>query len=206
MSTEGVTPDPITANHLESVGLQEKMGEHRLLRDLGQWMERYQRADPAAPAVLIEALSPGLLRFFRSQIAVREHADDLLQETWLRIHRMRHTFRLGEPLLPWVYAIARRVRVDCYRRLTRVSTHEKPLGLVPEPRAELGSGGEPLSFEMLVAALPAAQREVVTMLKVSGLTLEEVARATSSTVGAVKQKAHRAYERMRRMIRSRAAE
>ena len=35
------------------------------------------------------------------------------------------------------------------------------------------------------------------MLKVAGMSLEEVARATSSTVGAVKQKAHRAYEKLR---------
>ena len=35
------------------------------------------------------------------------------------------------------------------------------------------------------------------MLKVSGMSLEEVARATSSTVGAIKQKAHRAYEKLR---------
>jgi RNA polymerase sigma-70 factor (ECF subfamily) len=38
------------------------------------------------------------------------------------------------------------------------------------------------------------------MLKVGGLSLEEVARATSSTVGAVKQKAHRAYERLRKLL------
>jgi len=61
-------------------------------------------------------------------------------------------------------------------------------------------------FEMLVAALPDAQREVVTMLKVGGLTLEEVARATSSTVGAVKQKAHRAYERLRKLLPIQAEE
>jgi RNA polymerase sigma-70 factor (ECF subfamily) len=58
----------------------------------------------------------------------------------------------------------------------------------------------------LVAALPDAQREVVTMLKVGGLTLEEVARATSSTVGAVKQKAHRAYERLRKLLPIQAEE
>jgi len=45
--------------------------------------------------------------------------------------------------------------------------------------------------------LSESQREVVAMLKVSGMSLEEVARATSSTVGAVKQKAHRAYEKLR---------
>jgi RNA polymerase sigma-70 factor (ECF subfamily) len=38
------------------------------------------------------------------------------------------------------------------------------------------------------------------MLKVNGLSIEEVARATSSTVGAVKQKAHRAYERLRNLL------
>lgn len=44
----------------------------------------------------------------RSQVANREQADDLLQETWMWIHRVRHTCRQGEPVLPWVYAIARR--------------------------------------------------------------------------------------------------
>ena len=38
------------------------------------------------------------------------------------------------------------------------------------------------------------------MLKVSGMTLEEVARATGGTVGAVKQKAHRAYEKLRQRL------
>jgi RNA polymerase sigma-70 factor (ECF subfamily) len=40
------------------------------------------------------------------------------------------------------------------------------------------------------------------MMKVGGLTLEEVARATSSTVGAVKQKAYRAYERLRQLLQA----
>ena len=38
------------------------------------------------------------------------------------------------------------------------------------------------------------------MLKVSGMSLEEVARATSSTVGAIKQKAHRAYAKLRELL------
>jgi len=48
--------------------------------------------------------------------------------------------------------------------------------------------------------LPESQREVLTMLKVNELSLEEVARATSSTVGAVKQKAHRAYQQLRNLL------
>ena len=49
-------------------------------------------------------------------------------------------------------------------------------------------------------SLPESQREVIVMLKVSGMSLEEVARATASTVGAVKLKAHRAYEKLRRVL------
>jgi len=48
--------------------------------------------------------------------------------------------------------------------------------------------------------LPESQREVIVMLKVSEMTLEQVARATSSSVGSVKQKAHRAYEKLREAL------
>jgi RNA polymerase sigma-70 factor, ECF subfamily len=167
---------------------------------LDQWMEHYQEGDPDAPGVLIRAISPGLLRFFRSQPVSREQADDLLQDTWLRIHRVRHSYRPGDPVLPWIYAIARRARVDGYRRAMRIAAREQPLRSTDAATAHESPRHEPPSFETLVAALPESQREVITMLKVSELTLEEVARATSSTVGAVKQKAHRAYTRLRALV------
>ena len=181
-------------------GLREQRTAKQSI-DLDYWMERYQHADPEAPKALIAALSPALLNFFRSQPASREHADDLLQDTWLRIHRVRHTYRPGEPVLPWVYAIARRVGVDGYRKSRRIASHETAMEGLPEPAAKKQQHDHHLpSFEELVAVLPRGQQEVVTMLKVGGLSLEEVARATSSTVGAVKQRAHRAYDRLRKLL------
>jgi RNA polymerase sigma-70 factor, ECF subfamily len=205
MFPQGVTPRVATANdqRMES-SLQEKAVPRQSFADLDRWMERYQQADPDAPATLVDALSPALLRFFKSQVASREHADDLLQETWLRIHRVRHTYRPGEPALPWIYAIARRVRVDGYRRTRRITLHEIAMDVPPERMMQREARNPAPAFDTLVAALPEAQREVVTMLKVGGLTLEEVARATSSTVGAVKQKAHRAYERLRKLLQMQA--
>jgi RNA polymerase sigma-70 factor, ECF subfamily len=168
--------------------------------DLSCWMERYQQADPEAPRILIGSLSPALLRYFRSRTRNRAQAEDLLQETWLRIHRVRHTYRPGEPVLPWIYAIARRVSIDGYRRSSRIAMNELATGFLPE-RAQREEPAETRpSFAGMVAALPESQREVLTMLKVGGLSLEEVAGATSSTVGSVKQKAHRAYETLRRLI------
>jgi DNA-directed RNA polymerase specialized sigma24 family protein len=52
----------------------------------------------------------------------------------------------------------------------------------------------------LFAALPDREREILTMTKGLGMTLEEAARATASTVGAVKQLSHRAYVRLRSML------
>jgi RNA polymerase sigma-70 factor (ECF subfamily) len=185
-------------------GLQENSVARRPAVELGRWMERYQQADSDAPAVLISALSPALLCFFRSQPANRERADDLLQDTWMRIHRVRHTYRPGEPVLPWVFAIARRVGVDGYRKTQRINAHEISMEVLPEPPARGATPYKFPTFEELVAVLPAAQQEIVTMLKVGGLSLEEVACATSSTVGAVKQKAHRAYERLRNLLHTHA--
>jgi RNA polymerase sigma-70 factor, ECF subfamily len=166
--------------------------------NLEMLMARYQEGDFGAATALIDHISPQLYRFFLGQFASRPDADDLLQETWLRIHRVRHTYRPGEPVLPWFYAIARHVRVDHYRKTVRTTGREQRLEEITEfaatNPAETGGGYD---LEMLLAPLPASQREVIEMLKVAGMTLEEVARATSSSVGSVKQKVHRAYEKLR---------
>jgi RNA polymerase sigma-70 factor (ECF subfamily) len=71
---------------------------------------------------------------------------------------------------------------------------------LPEVSAAAQRGDE-RDLTGLLCELPASQEEVILMLKVSGLTLEEVTAATRTNVGAVKQKAHRAYERLRPLIR-----
>ncbi|MFZ1087118.1 MAG: RNA polymerase sigma factor [Terracidiphilus sp.] len=164
-------------------------------------MAAYQGGDFGAATVLIEQLSPQLHRYFVGQIASRKDADDLLQETWLLIHKVRHTYRCGEPVMPWFYGIARHVRVNHYRRTSRVSRHEEQVvapSELPAPTPERSDTTTEMAE--LLAPLPESQREVILMLKVAGMSLEEVARATSSTVGSVKQKAHRGYERLRERL------
>lgn len=169
--------------------------------DLEVLMAGYQRGDLAAANALIRRLSPQLHRFFAIQFASRREAEDLLQETWLRIHEVRHTYRPSEPVLPWFYAIARHIRVDHYRKGRRTTGREGRLEEMPQVAAMLPeqSGGSS-DLETLLAVLPESQREVIEMLKVAGMSLEEVARATSSSVGSVKQKAHRAYEKLRERL------
>lgn len=167
--------------------------------DLEGLMAGYQRGDSESAAALIGRVSPMLHRYFMVQVVSRRFADDLLQETWLRIHEGRHTYRRGEPVLPWLYAIARHVRVDQYRKVRRVEAREQQVESLPEGGQAKSRDGAP-DLEAVLAALPESQREVIVMLKVSGMSLEEVARATSSSVGSVKQKAHRAYEKLRELL------
>jgi RNA polymerase sigma-70 factor (ECF subfamily) len=161
-------------------------------------MVRYQGGDFAAATNLINRLSPQLYRFFLAQYASRADADDLLQETWLRIHRIRNTYRPGEPVLPWFYGIARHVRVDHYRKAVRTAARQQRLEEISQLAATVPADfGNADDLKALLAPLSDSQREIIEMLKVAGMSLEEVARATSSSVGSVKQKVHRAYEKLR---------
>jgi RNA polymerase sigma-70 factor (ECF subfamily) len=178
-------PDPLPPPSLESL------------------MSGYQQADEEAARALIETVSPVLSRFFWAQFANRRYADDLLQETWMRVHKARHTYRPGEPVLPWIIAIARYTGIDNYRKSRRVEDSETQVDVLPEP-----AGHQPVfaqespDLDALLGALPSSQREVIVMLKVTGMSIEEVARATSSSAGSVKQRAHRAFRKLREVLLS----
>jgi len=174
--------------------------ESRAGAELGELMAAYQEGNLPAATALIRRLSPQLLRFFAMQRTSRPEAEDLLQETWMEIHKARHTYRAGEPVLPWLYAIARHIQVDHYRKRSRTEKREQTMGMGREAADVRPDAGAGWDLTELLAPLPASQREVIEMLKIAGMSLQEVARATSSSVGSVKQKAHRAYEKLRERL------
>jgi RNA polymerase sigma-70 factor (ECF subfamily) len=163
-------------------------------------MRKYQEGESSAAAALIDRISPQVFHFFLAQTRERSHAEDLLQDFWLRVHKTRRTYRPGEPLMPWIFGIARRTQIDDYRRRSRIARHEYQSEQLPETTAQRPTEGVPYDMDRALQKLPASQRETILMLKVAGLSLEEVARATGASVGAVKQKAHRGYETLRKLF------
>jgi RNA polymerase sigma-70 factor, ECF subfamily len=165
-------------------------------------MVRYQKGDAKAVEELVRLVSPGLLRFFSAWGLQRADTEDLAQECWVRIHRSRHTYRAPEPVLPWMFAIARHTRLDSYRRRKRREAKEVLVSEPPEILTRVEQPPTRIQDQLagLLESLPESQREVILMLKMSEMTLEEVARATSSTIGSVKQKAHRAYAKLRKLL------
>ncbi len=156
-------------------------------------MQRYQAGEGYALEVLVREVSPRLRTIFRGG-ANQEDVEELVQETWFQVHRSRHTWRPGEMLLPWIYSIARHIRSRDYRKRSRRAEVELDEKIsVRAPELSLG-------FEQLLSELPESQREVLILMKVEGRSLEEVAAATGASVGSVKQKVHRAYAKLRKVL------
>jgi RNA polymerase sigma-70 factor (ECF subfamily) len=165
-------------------------------------MERYAGGEAAAFAMVYDALAPRLFGYLFRQTRDRSRAEDLLQQTMLHIHRARDRFITGAEVMPWAFAIARRLLVDEVRRNRRVvlSDHEEP-----EARASMAPRADDLlqanelaaRIQVILAGLPHSQRAAFELIKQEGLTVAEAAQVLGTTVAAVKLRAHRAYEALR---------
>lgn len=171
-------------------------------------MEALLDGDARAFETLYARLAPRVRGLFRALGADARAAEDLTQTTFLKVHRARESYRRGAPVEPWVFAIARRSLIDSRRRTKRRPEFLSEDGSMPEPAQDTAAsdGFDRLDEAQLKAlqkgmdALPAAQREALVLLKVEGLSISEAAAVAGTTSGALKVRAHRAYEALRRAL------
>jgi RNA polymerase sigma-70 factor (ECF subfamily) len=168
-------------------------------------MTRYAAGDEAAFAEVYDELAPRLYGFLLRQTRDVARAEDVLQQTFLQIHRARDTFIAGAEVLPWAFAIARRLLIDSRRRGPREILQDKDArddGVAPDPRADDLVEAHELAFRIRreLARLPEAQRIAFELVKHDGLSNAEAARALGTTVTAVRLRIHRAYEALRAVL------
>ncbi|MCX5743432.1 MAG: RNA polymerase sigma factor, partial [Proteobacteria bacterium] len=162
----------------------------------GALMERYCDGDASAFRELYALVAPRLLGYLLKMARQKAIADDLLQQTFFKVHRARSAYIRGVDPLPWIYAIAHRVFLDHARATKRaivgVSNHEG--GTLPERAAGITGEAvdrqdEPADPERLAAAmaalaqLPIQQREAVVLVKLEGKTVAEAATIAGTSVG-----------------------
>ncbi|MDP8998696.1 MAG: RNA polymerase sigma factor [Myxococcota bacterium] len=166
-------------------------------------MERYAAGDEGAFGLVYDALAPRLYGYLLRQTrGDRARAEDLLQQTLLHIHRARDRFIAGAEVMPWAFAIARRLLVDAIRRSKRevlTEDGEPDPGVSDLPTAlDLVHGHElGAMVESVLARLPQSQRVAFELIKHEGLSVAEAAEVLGTTVAAVKLRAHRAYQALR---------
>ncbi|MBL0214511.1 MAG: RNA polymerase sigma factor [Myxococcales bacterium] len=182
------------------------------MADPKELMARYCDGDASAFRELYADVSPKLYGYLVKMSRSRALADDLLQQTFLKIHRARAAYVRGADPLPWIYAIAHRTFIDEVRKGKRAKVNVGATDDLPEIAADLGgqavgSKDEPRVDPELLAAtldalagLPDQQREAVVLTKLEGKTVAEAAEIAGTTVGAMKVRAHRGYEALRKLL------
>ncbi len=170
-------------------------------RRRAMWMALVQDGDATAYRALLDDLGPVLVRFLRRRLRDSEDLADAYQDTFLALHRARHTYQPPRPIEPWLFAIARNVVADHGRRWQRrnryeILTESAPESLPDPPPRDFGS-----ELATAIRALPNGQREAVQLLKIQGLSIREAAARVGTTPTALKLRAHRAYLALRAAFR-----
>jgi RNA polymerase sigma-70 factor (ECF subfamily) len=172
-------------------------------------MERYCRGDASAFRELHAIVAPRLFTYVRCLVRDRALAEELLQQTFLKLHLARASYVTGADPLPWLYAIAHRTCLDELRRGLRA-----PISVSNEfehPPARIDGGSEmslPTYGEHTIEAvlraldqLPDNLRSAVVLTKIQGNTIAETAAILGASPGAVKLRAHRGYVKLRELLR-----
>ncbi len=133
-------------------------------------------------------LSSDLWRFIRGRVPDDHVADDLLQETFVRVHRNIATLQDADRLAAWVYQIARNVIYDHHR------SSSKTAPLVDEPACAEDREGVPRTATWLakmVGQLPDGYSEAVQLAELGGLAQQEVADRLGLSLSGAKSRIQR---------------
>jgi RNA polymerase sigma-70 factor (ECF subfamily) len=166
-------------------------------------MDRYADGDEGAFEILYDELAPRLHRYALRETRSRSGADDTVQQVLLNIHAARARFVRGAAVLPWAYAIARRLLIDGRRDATRWASVEEGAEVreaVAVGRAvddALDQRRREADLERDLRLLPPKHREAFSMVKLEGLSIADTASVLGITQGNVKVRVHRAVEALR---------
>ena len=162
--------------------------------------------DAGAYRSVLRDCVPFISSVARAQGVGPDLMDDAIQETLITLHRARATYDPARPFLPWLRAIARHRAVDVLRRQGRDRSREVHDEVAygvqqdPAPPANemLGRQQEHQALRGMIERLPAGQRQAVEQLGLAERSLEEAAKLTGRSKGALKVNFHRALAALRR--------
>ncbi len=172
-------------------------------------MAAAQSGDAVAYERLLRDILPLLRLLVRRERVPPDLAEDIVQDTLLTIHRVRHTYDPGRPFFPWLAAIAKRRSIDARRRSGRIGACEQS---APEYLETFADPATKTETELrdnrewlyrVLENLPKKQRDAIGFVKIRGLSVAEAATASGQSVGAIKVNIHRALRTLRALFKGR---
>lgn len=161
-----------------------------------------QLGERAAFEALIARWHGPLRGYARRLCGSDDGADEIVQDTWLRVLRGIAGLREPARLRPWLFGIARRAAMDRLRGRYAEPAHEAQID--PDTLAlEEADPGRALDLQRLhghLDALPPPEREALSLHYLQGLSLEEIAQVIGRPLGTVKSRLFRARALLRHRL------
>src|SRR5580658_2766141 len=178
-------------------------------RTWSQLMRAAQSGERTAYERLLRDVTPFIRSIVRRHCNNRADIEEMVQDTLLTLHRVRHTYDPSRPFCPWLAAIAWRRSIDALRRRMRVARYETPeqgvyeTFLEPAANSDIEDVRSSEELADLLQLLPARQREALQALKLKEMTLVEASAASGQSVAALKVNTHRALKALRALVSGR---
>lgn len=143
----------------------------------------------------------GLRRFLGRRLADPAAVEDVLQDTYLHIHRKADSLREPERLQGWVYQIARNALVDHYRRQHATETLPESLPVLPDPdEADAAHLDLARSMRAMLNCLPDKYRQALLLTEFEGLSQAALAENLGLSLSGAKSRVQRAREKLREAL------
>jgi RNA polymerase sigma-70 factor (ECF subfamily) len=168
---------------------------------------RMRRGDPDALTVMISRYQHRLYRYLLRLVREPAAADDLFQQTWLRVMEKIGRYDAGRNFESWLFSVAHNLAIDAWRGKRGESLDDS--GDSGEPASARLPSGDPDALERLldfergailaacIQELPTIHREVLTLRFEEDMKLEEIAEVAGIPLSTVKSRLRRALEGLR---------
>jgi RNA polymerase sigma-70 factor (ECF subfamily) len=163
-------------------------------------LRRFAAGDPEAVRALYRAYGRAVFTAAYSALRDRGLAEEAVQLTFLQAWRAADRFDSERNPGPWLYAIARRVAVDLYRRERRHQGSEPLETDIAVLPTSFESTWQAWEIRLALEAMPKTQRDIIEATHFLGLTQEEAAKHLDLAVGTVKSRSHRAHRRLAQLL------
>lgn len=165
--------------------------------------QRYRDGyDADAFAAIYDRYAAPVFGFLRRFLRDRTASEDLVQQTFLRIHEARESFDPSQRLRTWIFTIARRLAINFLERERRAvgPVADEPADSAPTPEQQVVMRNEVRRLENALAQLARDDAILVLLAKFEGLTSDELGHVLGCSADAAKMRLHRALRRLGELL------
>jgi RNA polymerase sigma-70 factor, ECF subfamily len=177
-------------------------------------MIAHRNGSESALAELVRRYANPLLGYLNRMNLIHQQAEDVFQETFLRVHAKACSFRPDGRFKPWLFAIATRVAIDNLRRQRRRpstvsldaengqdrSLMDQLPDAGPDPAETAARADQRARVRRALEGLSPKQRAIVVLTYFEGLSYPEAAQSLGCSVGTVKKQMSRALLKLARLL------